>query len=163
MEVLSMSELVGTFACPICGVDVPHPHSDAQQKAYHEEQLRGGIACDGWIRAELRQPKERGWYLCLGVEVPPDQFGKPKDFYDRNDRHSQLHWFNWVRQAGNVGWSDQEIQEVLFYEPIYGGWRLRNCLGNAVRSGAESRHRVAAYPKYWRELPGFTNSGEVPK
>lgn len=154
---IELSELAGTFACPICGVDKPHPHTEEQQKAYHEEQLRGSFHAngDGWIRTELRQPKERGWYLCRGVEVPPDQFGKPKDFWDRNDRWSQLHWFNWVRHAGNSGWSEEEIQEVMFYEPIYGGWRLRNFLGNAVPSGAESRHRVTAYPKYWRQLPDF--------
>ena len=34
----------GTFACPICGVDVPHPHTESEQKAYHEEQSTTGVA-----------------------------------------------------------------------------------------------------------------------
>lgn len=29
-----MTALTGTFACPICGEDSPHHHTDAEQKAY---------------------------------------------------------------------------------------------------------------------------------
>lgn len=152
-----MSEPKGTSACPICGLEIPHPHTEAEQSAYREEQLRGAV--DGWIRTELRRPKERGWYLCRGVEVPADQFGKPKDFWDNHPRWSQLSWFKWVRTGGARGWSESEIPEVLFFDPMWGGWQLLNLLGNAVPSGAESRHRVEAKPKYWRELPGFTASG----
>ena len=151
-----MAEPIGTFACPICGVDVPHSHTEDEQKAYHEEQLRPK---DGWIRAQLQKPKERGWYLCRGVEIDRDQFGKAKDIWDHHPRWSQLSWFKWVRDGGARGWMEYEIPEVLFFDPIYGGWQLRNLLGNAVPSGAESRHRVMADPKYWRELPGFTPSG----
>jgi hypothetical protein len=161
---IELPEPTGTFECPICRIDHPHAHTDAQEKAYREEQLRGQFqhgseSKDGWNRIELKQPKERGWYLCRGIEIPADQFGKPKDIWDHHPRWSQLSWFNWVRSGGMRGWSENEIPEVLFFDPIYGGWQLRNLLGNAVVSGAESRHRVTAYPKYWRELPGFTNSG----
>jgi|ERR1700733_3383086 len=132
MAGIELSEPKGTFACPICGIDVPHPHTESEQKAYREEQLRGGIGVDGWIRNELRRPKERGWYLCRGIDVPADQFGKPKDFWDHHPRWSQLSWFKWVRTGGASGWSESEIQEVLFFDPMWGGWRLRNLLGNAV-------------------------------
>ncbi len=149
----------GTFACPICGTEVPHPHTEAEQKAYREEQLHPRQ--DGWNRTELKKPNKRGWYLCVGVEVPADQYGKPKDFWDNNEQWSQLSWFAWVRLGGARGWSENEIQEVLFYDPMYGGWQLRNFLGNAVISGAESRHQVRANPKYWRELPYFKKRSQL--
>jgi hypothetical protein len=154
-------EVSGTFACPICGVDMPHSHSETEQKAYHEEQLRGqlhGNEGDGWIRTELRRPKARGWYLCRGVEVHADQFGKPEDIWHHHPWWSQLSWFKWVREAGRHGYSDSEIAEVLHFDPYHGGFTLRNYLGDAVVSGAESRYPVIARPKYWRELPGFAKA-----
>jgi len=156
-----MTEAQGTFACPICGVESPHSHSEATQAAYREEQISGRFygEGDGWIRTELHRPKERGWYLCLGVEIDADQFGKPKDIWERHDRWSQLSWFKWVRQGGARGHLESDIPEVLYYDPFYGGWQLRNLLGNAVYSGAENRHRVQAEPKYWRELPPFIKRG----
>ena len=89
-------DLNGTFACPICGLDKPHHHPDEQVAAYREDQVRR----DGWTSVAHRQPKESGWYLCLGIEVDPDQYGKKKDFWTPNERWSQLSWFRWVRNAG---------------------------------------------------------------
>lgn len=150
-KLTSEHQLTGTFSCPICGVGVPHSHTETEQKAYHEEQLRGqmhGNTGDGWIRSDLRRPKERGWYLCRGVEIT-----HPEHPY--NERDSQLSWFIWVRDAARHGLMDSEICEVLHFDPIYGGFTLRNRLGNAVHSGAESRWPVICHPKYWRELPEF--------
>jgi len=148
-------ELVGTFTCPICGHDQPHAHSDIQQKAYHEEQLRAGWpAVDGWNRTDVQTPTGAGWYLCRGIEVPQEQYGKAKDFWHPNEMESQLSWFKWVRTGGCNSHTSDEIGEVLYFDPNF-GFMLRNLLGNAVRSGDESRRRVIACPKYWRELPPF--------
>ena len=154
-----MSEPTGTFACPICGVDVPHPHTEEEQAAYREEQVSGRwYNSDGWNRTLLRRPKERGWYLCRGVEVPRDQYGPSSgDIWNPNERWSQLSWFLWVREAARGGLMDEEICEVLHFDPMHNGFTLRNFLGNAVVSGAESRRPVVAYPKYWRRLPEFSD------
>ena len=139
-------ELRGTFSCPICGYDKPHAHSDEQTAAYHEDQIHRD---DGWINAAHQDPERSGWYLCSGVQIDPEQFGKPEDFWDRNDRRSQLSWLIWVRNGASYG----DIPEVLFFERTSGGWQLRNLLGDAVVSGADCRYAVHAKPKYWRELP----------
>lgn len=155
---LTVDEPTGTFACPICGTDKPHCHTEGEQKAYHEEQLRGQpLHADGWIRSDLQMPKERGWYLCRGVEIEADQYGKPADFWDHHPRWSQISWFLWVRAAANQGYSDSQIPEVLYFDPMWSpySFTLRNFLGNAVPSGAESRHRVVAHAKYWRQVPAF--------
>lgn len=144
------AEAQGTMACPICGVDRPHWHSDEQTAAYREDQIHQG---DGWVSAAHRQPAVPGWYLCADIKIDRKQFGEKKDFWAPNDRWSQLSWFLWVREAGTHGAWENEIPEVLFYDPRAGGWFLRNFLGNAVPSGAESRHAVSAEPKYWRDLP----------
>ena len=143
-------ELHGSSVCPICGVDRPHWHSDEQTAAYREDQVHGG---DGWTSVALRQPKEWGFYLCLDVRIDPDQYGKPKDFWQGHERWSQLSWFLWVRDGGKMGRTERDIPEVLFYDNIQGNWQLRNLLGNAAVSGAESRHPVIANPRYWRPLP----------
>lgn len=142
----------GTFDCPICGVGTPHPHSEEQQAAYREEQLAGRFpAKDGWHRTILIVPKQHGWYLCREIEIPRDQYGPlGNDIFNLNPRAAQLSWFLWVREGGER--YDKNIPEVLHFEPTR-GWRLRNLLGDAVRSGAESRREVAATPKYWREFP----------
>lgn len=141
----------GTFACPICGLDRPHHHPEAQVVAYREDQIRA----DGWISTAHRQPEGRGWYLCKDIEIDPEQYGPIRDQDDdwsyQNPRWSQLSWFLWVRDGGEVG---DHPPDVLFYDRSCRNWRLRNLLGNAVRSGAESRFAVFAQPKYWRELPG---------
>jgi hypothetical protein len=152
---METEELRGSFACPICGRDTPHHHSDEQVVAYQENELHRG---DGWISVTLRQPTKRGWYLCSDIVVDPNQYGKKKDFWDHHPLWSQLSWFLWVRDGGRSGNMDNEIQEVLFYDPLDGGWRLRNLLGNAAVSGAESRRTVHATPKYWRELPANRQS-----
>lgn len=148
MSELEDEESRGTFACPICGLDTPHYHSEEQVAAYREDTIRH----DDWVSAAHRNPKESGWYLCLGVEVDPSQYGEPKSFMG-NERWSQLSWLLWVRFGGNNGSRPEEIPEVLWYGLRDGRWRLRNLLGNAVRSGAESRFAVRACPKYWRALP----------
>lgn len=140
-------DVVGTYTCPICGLDKPHHHPDEQVLAYREDQIRR----DGWTSAAHRQPKESGWYLCFGVEVNPDQYGKKKDFWTANERWSQLSWFIWVREAGSHGVAECEIPEVLYFDRN-SGWKLRTFLGNAIVSGAESRFPVYAKPKYWRDL-----------
>ena len=141
----------GTYACPICGLDRPHYHPDEQVAAYREDQVRS----DGWTSTAHRLPKKRGFYLCLGVEVDPNQFGTKKDFWTPNARWSQLAWFKWVRDGGANYIPERQIQEVLYLEDNYGQpyWRLRNLLGNAVPSGVESRFAVRASPKFWRNLP----------
>jgi hypothetical protein len=148
-------ELRGTFACPICGYDKPHAHSEEEQKAYHEEQLRGQFpSTDGWNRTAIKKPTMPGWYLCRGIEIPPDQYGVKKDFWTPNQRYSQLSWFLWCRKAGQNGCFGDEVPEVLYFsrESVFS---LRNFLGDAVPSGHENRRRVVAYPKYWREIPSF--------
>ncbi len=125
--------------------------------AYHEEQLREQFpSTDGWNRTELKKPPMEGWYLCRGVEIPPDQYGVKKDFWDRNQMYSQLSWFVWCREAGQNGSAREDVAEVLYFKPLPNAmFFLRNCLGDAVPSGHENRKRVIAYPKYWRELPSF--------
>lgn len=138
-----MSEATGTFACPICGYDKPHPHSEAEQAAYREDQMRGN---DGWTSNAKRRPAKRGWYLCRDVEVP---FKRP-GFDDWNPRSSQLSWFLWVRDGASCG---DKVPEVLHFDGTR--WSLRNLLGNAAVSGAESRYEVEACPRYWREVPAL--------
>ena len=140
----------GTFACPICGIDTPHWHSDEQTSAYREDQI---YRDDGWTSAAHQQPKNRGWYLCLHVAIPREQFGEKKDFWDIHTMWSQLSWFLWVRDGGCQSRLSSEIPEVLWFDPLYKRWQLRNLLGNATPSGAETRKSVLALPKYWRELP----------
>ena len=151
------TEARGTFACPICGYDKPHHHPDNQVAAYREDQMRN----DGWISTTHRNPRESGWYLCLGVDVPADQYGTSRGIGD-NPRWSQLSWFKWVRDAavhaaGAHYVSEAELQEVLFFDDRPGaavrGWRLRNFLGDATPSGVETRRAVWAQPTFWRELP----------
>lgn len=147
-----MTEAEGTFACPICGYDKPHHHSDKQVAAYREDQARN----DGWTSAQHRNPKKSGWYLCLGVEIDLHQYSEPKGFWGHHPRWSQLSWLKWVREAGarQGADSEHEVQEVLYFDALgQRGWYLRNWLGNAVPSGAESRFSVGAQPKYWRDLP----------
>lgn len=132
----------GTFACPICGRDTPHPHTKKVQDAYLEDQLRN----DGWTSTAKRLPKESGWYLCLGVVVPRGQYGTSSD--------SQLDWFLWVRDGGARD-VETKVPEVLYFNHTEGSWRLRNLLGNATLSGAENRWRVQADPRYWRDIPAL--------
>ena len=147
----------GTFACPICGYDKPHHHPEEQVEAYRADAVRD----DGWTTTQARNPKESGWYLCSGIEVDLEQFGEPSGFYDHHPKWSQLHWLKWVRQAGNAGlYNERDIPEVLYFDKRqdhFGGWRLRNFLGNAVASGAESRFPVHAQPKFWRPIPENPN------
>jgi len=152
-----IEELRGTFACPICGYDKPHAHSDAEQKAYHEEQLRSQWpSTDGWKRTIIKKPPIPGWYLCRGIEIPGDQYGEKKDFWDRHPMFSQLAWFIWCREGGQHGDAGNDIPEVLYFESLPNArFVLRNLLGDAVPDGHENRRRVIAYPKYWRELPAF--------
>lgn len=119
--------------------------------AYHADQERA----DGWTSTAHRQPKEDGWYLCLGIEIDLEQYGSPKDFWHANERRSQLSWLLWVREAGASYCAAGGIQEVLRFERSHGRpvWTLRNFLGNATPSGAESRFAVEAQPEYWRDLP----------
>lgn len=128
--------LGGTFACPICGYDKPHGHSEEVQAAYRDDQIRN----DGWTSTIKRTPAESGWYLCADVEVP------------YNGDH-QLSWFLWVRQGAARG---EKVPEVLYWDAMYQSWTLRNLLGNATVSGEESRHRVYAAPRYWRDVPPVT-------
>lgn len=139
-----MTTLIGTFACPICGDDTPHGHSEDVQTAYREDQIRN----DGWTSAIKRKPEKSGWYLCSGIEVPFN----PKKRSDgwMGQRSAQLSWFLWVRGAMNF-WGAPP--EVLYWDDVMQQWYLRNCLGNASVSGAESRYRVHATVKYWREIP----------
>ena len=129
----------GTFSCPICGHDKPHGHYEETIAAYREDQMRS----DGWTSTAARRPKRDGWYLCMGVTIPLDQAGTPTD--------SQLHWFHWVRE-GAARTRETEVPEVLYFASSF-GWSLRNLLGNASYSGDESRWRVQADAKYWREVP----------
>ena len=138
----------GTFACPICGVDTPHGHSQKEIDAYQADMR----AQDGWTSTACRQPKESGWYLCVDIEVPQNQYGEKNDFWHSHPKWSQLWWFKWVREIGARGQEDN-VPEVLYWDRTYNGWQLRNYLGDAVPSGEESRYRVIALPKYWRELP----------
>lgn len=159
-----MTKAKGTFACPICGHDKPHHHPDKQVAAYREDQVRN----DGWISTAHRQPNKGGWYLCLGVEVPNDYGKNPDDGFLAHQRWSVISWLNWVRNGGAIcgryTTTESEIQEVLFYDHdgVFRGWRLRNLLGNAVPSGAESRFAVYAKPKYWRELPAGLKAHQEP-
>ena len=144
-------KLVGTFACPICGRDTPHSHSEDAVQGYRSDSIRD----DGWVSAAYKQPEERGWYLCLDVKINLLQYGDPpKMFSGSNELYSQLWWFNWVRSGGEGSTLRKDIPEVLYFEgaPSF-SWRLRNLLGNASVSGAESRRTVMATPKYWRQLP----------
>ena len=136
----------GTFACPICGHDRPHAHTEAEKHGYWEDQVRA----DGWTSTDKQRPKERGWYLCLGVEFPKEACGFRRD---------QLSWFKWVRDAMCRGQRDAEIPEVLYFDQ-FDGWSLRNALGDAHYDGSEGRHRVVVYPRYWREIPALS---KVPK
>jgi hypothetical protein len=156
---LAEEEMRGTYDCPICGIDYPHHHPDEKVLAYREDQIHRN---DGWTSTAHHQPKERGWYLCLGVEIDPDQYGKKKDFWDHHPLWHQLSWFLWVRSGANAGHNNDEIPEVLYYDQTYSRWSLRNLLGNATRSGAESRKTVFAKPKYWRELPKLRQHKECP-
>jgi hypothetical protein len=58
MEDQSMAELKGTFACPICGVDSPHHHTEAEQRAYRQRR-DWGIQI-GLLQGDpVLQPNER--------------------------------------------------------------------------------------------------------
>lgn len=148
----------GTFACPICGHDKPHPHSDEEIAAYRDNQMRGD---DGWTSCVLGKPTKSGWYLCLGIKVPLDQKQAPKDVWDNSKpQWSQLSWFLWVRE-GAARDMETRVPEVLYYDHLLQRWSLRNLLGNAVPSGEESRWAVIAYPKYWRSVPALGQAPHV--
>jgi hypothetical protein len=139
------SELKGTFACPICGLDKPHAHSEAEQKGYREDQIRN----DGWTSTAKRRPSESGWYLCMDVEVPREQYGQ----YDDSPNARQLSWFLWVRSATVNPIQEKSVPEVLHFDRVTQRWTLRNCLGDATPSGREMRVEVSAKPRYWRSVP----------
>ena len=128
--------LGGTFSCPICGYDQPHSHSDEEQAAYRDDQIRN----DGWISAIKQTPAKSGWYLCADIEVPC------------NGDH-QLSWFLWVRQGAARG---EKVPEVLYWDKMYNNWSLRNLLGNATESGKDLRRNIYAIPRYWRDVPPVT-------
>jgi hypothetical protein len=132
-----IEQVRGTFSCPICGVPHPHAHSAQTQRAYQEDQIRN----DGWISTAKIRPTERGWYLCMGIDIP-----KTQDWMNEQ----QLDWFLWVREAAARG--EELIPEVLYFDG-QSQWSLRNMLGNAVYSGAENRRQVFATVKYWRPVP----------
>jgi hypothetical protein len=149
------AKALGTFACPICGVAVPHGHPDAVVAAYRSDQIRN----DGWTSAIKAQPKESGWYLCLVVEIDPKQRGEPRKMFEHAPQWSQLSWFLWVRLGAARGPSPVAgIPEVLFWDSLYRRWSLRNLLGNAVASGDEARWTVEAQPRLWREVPAVKTS-----
>lgn len=140
-----VNEAQGTFACPICGYDEPHAHSEAEQQAYRDDQIRN----DGWRSALIKRPTESGWHLCIGVEVA----------HIKDD--SQRHWFLWVRDfmMGVSGcWKQEQVPEVLYYSKSDDAWMLRNALGNATSSGKEMRRPVEARVKLWREIPSIGKS-----
>lgn len=132
----------GTFACPICGVGEPHGHPDDVIAAYRYDQVRN----DGWTSTIKALPKHSGWYLCREVTIPR------KQNQDASVLNPQLSWFLWVRD-GAARDIETAVPEVLHYEALDQRWSLRNLLGNATMSGAESRYRVYASPRYWREVP----------
>lgn len=141
----------GTFACPICGVAKPHHHPDKQVAAYRDDQIRG----DGWTSYDHKSPSKDGWYLCVGIEVGQDQYGsKDEHGFQARERWAVLSWFKWVRDAAARHQPETEVPEVAYFYSEYGRpvWHLRNFLGNAVPSGAESRWPVQVRPKFWRAV-----------
>lgn len=139
------SAALGTFACPICGVDNPHHHPDEQVAAYRDDQVRR----DGWISVLHRLPREYfpKFYLIRGhrIEVPKDDW-------------SNVSYNAFQRRSEGPGYP----AEVAEWDLARRSFLLLHWSGNARRSGEEGRSPVYVRPTHWRGTPEFgtPNDGE---
>jgi hypothetical protein len=132
------TELRGTFACPICGQESPHHHSDEQVAAYRDDQVRR----DGWTSAVVRLPRDRvgGFYLIRGHHIKV-----PKDDY------SNVSYNVYQRVTEGPGYP----AEVAQWDESHQSFALLHWAGNARLDGSEGRSPVFVTPTHWRDLPAF--------
>lgn len=63
--------LRGTFACPHCGRDTPHPHTHAELEAYAEIKRYPGLLCQpGGIDGGSDYCGSCGRDMCIGKPHP---------------------------------------------------------------------------------------------
>lgn len=121
-------EARGTFACPICGSETPHYHSDEVTEAWREDERRA----DGWTSVSVRAPKSPGFYLCSGHELEGVDVVARAVARDRNER------------GGFPA-------EVLKFSPMYGFWLLQApFIGSSMK-----RRLIFVSPRLWRPLPAI--------
>lgn len=134
-----LNEVVGTYACPICGYDKPHGHEENVIAAYRADQIRN----DGWFSVVVNQPKSSGLYLVRGHHLK-----RPK-----NDPFN-ISYLEYQRRGESRGY----LAEVVHYDHILHRFYLLHFAGNAQHDGHEGRHAVYISPTQWREIPPFNTT-----
>lgn len=118
---------LGTFACPICGLDKPHHHADEVVGAYRADEIRN----DGWISYPERFPEREGPYLVKDFSLVSHSL----------DAEGLI-------KAYSPAWGNDQL--------IVGEWHrnpFRFSLPFRVPNRFGEMQSIFVTPKFWREIP----------